>query len=72
MQLNIGAVWASIGEYNFGMKRLESAGKLMGLASYGTPQEEIVAALKEQMLYHAFAPFQTCKFGMGDDLRLDP
>ncbi len=30
MQLNIGAVWASLGEYNFGMKRLEGAGKLMG------------------------------------------
>jgi carbamoyltransferase len=39
MQLNIGAVWATIGEYNFGMKRLEGAGKLMGLASYGTPRE---------------------------------
>ena len=36
MQLNIGSVWASIGEYNFGMKRLEGAGKLMGLASYGS------------------------------------
>jgi len=72
MQLNIGAVWASIGEYSFGMKRLEGAGKLMGLASYGTPQEEIVAALKEQMLYHAFTPFQTGKFGTGNELRLDP
>jgi len=72
MQLNIGAVWASIGEYNFGMKRLEGAGKLMGLASYGTPQDEIVDALKEQMLYYPFAPFQTFKFGMGDELGLDP
>jgi carbamoyltransferase len=72
MQLNIGAVWASIGEYNFGMKRLEGAGKLMGLASYGTPQDEIVTALKEQMLYYPYAPFQTYKFGMGDELALDP
>ncbi len=72
MQLNIGAVWASIGEYNFGMKRLEGAGKLMGLASYGSPQEEIVAALREQMLFFPFAPFQTHRFGRGDDLKLDP
>jgi len=72
MQLNIGAVWASIGEYNFGMKRLEGAGKLMGLASYGSPQDEILDALKEQMLYYPYAPFQTFRFGLGDDLRLDP
>jgi carbamoyltransferase len=72
MQLNIGAVWASIGEYNFGMKRLEGAGKLMGLASYGSPQAEIVEVLREQMLYFPFAPFQTYRFGRGDELRLDP
>ncbi len=72
MQLNIGAVWASLGEYNFGMKRLEGAGKLMGLASYGTPQAEIAAALKEQMLYYPYAPFQTFRFGRGDELALDP
>ncbi len=72
MQLNIGAVWASIGEYNFGMQRLEGAGKLMGLASYGTPREEMVEVLREQMLYFPFAPFQTHRFGRGDELRLDP
>jgi carbamoyltransferase len=72
MQLNIGAVWASIGEYNFGMKRLEGAGKLMGLASYGTPQEEMVEVLREQMLYYPFAPFQTYRFGRGDEIGLDP
>jgi len=72
MQLNIGAVWASIGEYNFGMQRLEGAGKLMGLASYGTPQDEIVAALRDQMLYYPYAPFQTYKFDRGDELSLDP
>jgi len=57
MQLNIGRTWASIGEYNFRMKRLEGAGKLMGLASYGTPQEEIVDLLKQQMIYHPFSPY---------------
>lgn len=72
MQLNIGAVWASLGEYNFGMKRLEGAGKLMGLASYGTPREEIVAVLREQMLYYPYAPFQTFRFGRGDELALEP
>ena len=72
MQLNIGAVWASIGNYNFGMQRLEGAGKLMGLASYGTPREDIAAALREQMLYYPYAPFQTQKFGRGDELALDP
>jgi carbamoyltransferase len=72
MQLNIGAVWASLGEYNFGMKRLEGAGKLMGLASYGAPQEEIAAALREQMLYYPYAPFQTFRFGRGEELCLDP
>jgi carbamoyltransferase len=72
MQLNIGAVWASLGEYNFGMKRLEGAGKLMGLASYGRPQAEIVAVLREQMLYYPYAPFQTFRFGRGDELALDP
>jgi carbamoyltransferase len=72
MQLNIGALWASIGEYNFGMKRLEGAGKLMGLASYGSPREEIMEALREQMLYFPFAPLQTYRFGRGDELRLDP
>lgn len=72
MQLNIGRTWASIGEYNFGMKRLESAGKLMGLASYGTPRDEIVETLRQQMLYHPFSPFlrdDTGRFGI---VRLDP
>ena len=72
MQLNIGSVWASIGEYNFGMKRLEGAGKLMGLASYGSVQDEIVDALREQMLYHPFAAFPSYKFGQQNGLRLKP
>jgi carbamoyltransferase len=72
MQLNIGSVWASIGEYNFGMKRLEGAGKLMGLASYGTAQDEIVAAVKQLMLYHPFAAFPSHKFDRQNGLSLKP
>ena len=72
MQLNIGRTWASIGEYNFGMKRLEGAGKLMGLASYGTPREEIIDTLKQQMLYHPFSPFPRDASGNLKVTRLDP
>jgi carbamoyltransferase len=57
LQLNIGRTWASIGEYNFGMQRLEGAGKLMGLASYGTVRKEILPTLQQQMLYHPFSPY---------------
>lgn len=72
MQLNIGRTWASIGEYNFGMQRLEGAGKLMGLSSYGTPQDDIVEALKQQMLYHPFSPFLRDSAGRFNVTRLDP
>ena len=72
LQLNIGSVWASIGEYNFGMNRLEGAGKLMGLASYGSVREEIVDTLKQQMLYHPFDAFPSHKFGRQNGLMLDP
>jgi carbamoyltransferase len=72
MQLNIGRTWASIGEYNFGMKRLEGAGKLMGLASYGTPQENIIETLKQQMLYHPFSPFPRDPFDRVNVTELDP
>ena len=72
MQLNIGSVWASLGEYNFGMKRLEGAGKLMGLASYGSVQDEIVEALNRQMLYHPFAAFPSHEFGSRNGLMLNP
>jgi len=72
LQLNIGRTWASIGEYNFGMKRLEGAGKLMGLASYGRRQEEIVNTLKVQMLYHPFSPFPMDEFGQISSPELDP
>ncbi|UCF91407.1 MAG: hypothetical protein JSW39_24555 [Desulfobacterales bacterium] len=72
MQLNIGRTWASIGEYNFAMKRLEGAGKLMGLASYGTPNDEIVATLQQQMLYHPFSPYPKDEFGRLKVVKLDP
>ncbi|UCG06596.1 MAG: hypothetical protein JSV83_22290 [Desulfobacterales bacterium] len=72
MQLNIGRTWASIGEYNFGMKRLEGAGKLMGLASYGIPREDIIETLKQQMLYHPFSPFPRDPSGRVNVTELDP
>jgi len=72
MQLNIGSVWASIGEYNFGMKRLEGAGKLMGLASYGSVRDEIVDTLRQQMLYHPFEAFPSHKFDRQNGVKLDP
>jgi len=71
-QLNIGSVWASIGEYNFGMKRLEGAGKLMGLASYGTARDEIAATLRQLMLYHPFTAFPSHEFRRQDGLKLEP
>jgi carbamoyltransferase len=72
MQLNIGRTWASIGEYNFGMQRLEGAGKLMGLASYGTPRDEIVDMLKQQMIYHPFSPYPRNESGKVEVTRFDP
>jgi carbamoyltransferase len=72
MQLNIGRTWASIGEYNFGMKRLEGAGKLMGLASYGRPRDGVIDALRRQMLYHPFSPFLQDDAGRFSVVRLDP
>lgn len=72
MELNIGRTWASIGEYNFGMKRLEGAGKLMGLASYGTPQDEIIDILRQQMIYHPFSPFPRDESGRLAVVAFDP
>lgn len=72
LQLNIGRTWASIGEYNFGMNRLEGAGKLMGLASYGTPREEIIDTLRQQILYHPFSPYPRDESGQLRVLQLDP
>jgi len=72
LQLNIGTLWAAIGQHNFGMKRLEGAGKLMGLASYGTPRVEMIEALKQQMLRKTDRPFSNSGSGVSDDVRLDP
>ena len=72
LQLNIGRTWASIGEYNFGMKRLEGAGKLMGLASYGTPRQEIIDILRQQILYHPFSPYPRDESGEMRVVQLDP
>lgn len=71
-RLNIGRTWASIGEYNFGMKRLEGAGKLMGLASYGTPRDEILDILKQQMIFHPFSPFPRNESGQLAVTAFDP
>jgi carbamoyltransferase len=54
------------------MKRLEGAGKLMGLASYGTPRQEIIDTLKQQMLYHPFSPFPRDAAGNLKVTQLDP
>ena len=72
MQLNIGSVWASIGEHHFGMQRLEGAGKIMGLASYGSEQDELIDALKHQMLYYPFSPFPVQNYGIQNGSALDP
>jgi carbamoyltransferase len=72
LQLNIGRTWASIGEYNFGMNRLEGAGKLMGLASYGTAREEIIDTLRQQILYHPFSPYPRDESGELRVVQLDP
>ena len=72
LQLNIGRCWASIGEYNFGMKRLEGAGKLMGLASYGTPRPEIIDTLRQQILYHPFSPYPRDESGNLRVVQFDP
>ncbi len=71
-QLNIGSVWASVGEHHFGMKRLEGAGKLMGLASYGIPQADLIALLKDQMLHRHYEPLSLKRFGVENDATLDP
>ena len=72
MQLNIGSVWASVGEHNFGMKRLEGAGKLMGLASYGNPRQELMEILKHQMLFDSDSAFPAHRFGVLNGSKLDP
>jgi carbamoyltransferase len=71
MQLNIGRTWSSIGEYNFGMNRLEGAGKLMGLSSYGKPRDDLIDILKQQILYHPFSPYPRDEFGRLNLVQLD-
>jgi carbamoyltransferase len=72
LELNIGTTWSAIGQHNFGMKRLEGAGKLMGLASYGTPRDDLIEALMEQMLRKTDRPFSISDYRNPDDFRLDP
>ena len=71
-QLNIGSAWASLGEHHFGMKRLEGAGKLMGLSSYGEPRRNMMSALKEQMLNRHNKPLDLTSLGWKNGIRLSP
>lgn len=72
VQLNIGSVWASIGQHHFGMRRLEGAGKLMGLASYGAARAPWLPLLKEQMLRRPYRPLPLERFGWRRGPVLDP
>jgi carbamoyltransferase len=55
-EINIGSVWGSVGQFHLGQVRLEAAGKLMGLASYGRPRPEMVAAVRQQAFADPFRP----------------
>lgn len=69
-ELNIGSAWASIGQYNFGYKRLEGAGKLMGLASYAEPDPALSEHMLRHMRFYWPYPFPTGLFRQ--PARLDP
>lgn len=56
-ELNIGSAWASVGEHNFGFKRLEGAGKLMGLASYAQADQQMIDTMLRHMLFYWAFPF---------------
>ncbi len=61
-ELNIGSTWASIGQHNFGYRRLEGAGKLMGLASYAEPDPDLMDHLLRHMSFYWPYPFPTGLF----------
>jgi carbamoyltransferase len=54
------------------MRRLEGAGKLMGLASYGSVREPWLPLLKEQMLHRPYRPLFLERFGWHGGPTLDP
>jgi len=58
-QLNIGSTWAVIGEQNFGYRRLEAAGKLMGLSSYAEAPERMVELIDHHAQFYWRFPFPT-------------
>ena len=68
-ELNIGSAWASVGEHNFGFKRLEGAGKLMGLASYAQADRQMIDPMLRHILYYWAFPFPSYLFQK--TLRLD-
>lgn len=55
-EMNIGSIWGSTGQHHFGYGRLEAAGKLMGLAPYGTPRPELIDALRHAAYTDPYAP----------------
>lgn len=69
-RFNIGSAWASIGEHNFGFRRLQGAGKLMGLASYAEPDESLVPFIERHFKHYWAYPFPSYLFDQ--DMQLDP
>lgn len=61
-RLNIGSAWASVGQRNFGFRRLEGAGKLMGLASYADPEEHLVQLSLNHFAHYWAFPFPSYLF----------
>ncbi|MEU6246073.1 carbamoyltransferase C-terminal domain-containing protein [Glycomyces sp. NPDC047010] len=55
-EMNIGSVWGSVGQHHLGYGRLEAAGKLMGLAPYGSARPELVDALRTAAYTAPYAP----------------
>lgn len=55
-EMNIGSVWGSAGQHHLGYGRLEAAGKLMGLAPYGTARPQLVEALRDAAYTAPYAP----------------
>jgi carbamoyltransferase len=55
-EMNIGSVWGSTGQHHLGYGRLEAAGKLMGLAPYGTARPPLIEAIKVAAYCSPYAP----------------
>jgi carbamoyltransferase len=66
--MNIGSTWSNIGEMHFGYQRLEGAGKLMGLASYGKVDENLKRHLLRHCKYYWPYPLPLKHFDQPHDL----